>query len=55
MIMTFGKHNGEEIGFVPNSYLNWLLLQDWFEDQEEFEEVEEEMKMRRHQGIQITD
>ena len=53
MMMSFGKHESEEISSVPNSYLYWLLLQDWFEDKEEFEDVVEEMEMRKHQSIQI--
>ena len=27
---TFGKYNGVLVADVPNSYLNWVLEQDWF-------------------------
>lgn len=26
----FGKYDGVLIADVPNSYLNWILEQDWF-------------------------
>lgn len=29
IVMSFGKHRGEQIEDVPPSYLLWLLEQDW--------------------------
>jgi uncharacterized protein (DUF3820 family) len=28
--LVFGKHIGKSIEDVPNSYLKWLLEQEWF-------------------------
>ena len=36
MVLTFGKHRGEEVEEVPTDYLNWLLEQ--LEDNESFAE-----------------
>ena len=30
--MPFGKHKGERLGDVPDSYLRWFLNQDWCND-----------------------
>lgn len=30
LLFTFGKYNGVLVADVPNSYLNWVLEQDWF-------------------------
>jgi uncharacterized protein (DUF3820 family) len=30
--MPFGKHKGELLADIPNSYLDWLLEQDFFEE-----------------------
>jgi hypothetical protein len=35
MILTFGKHKGQEFKNTPKSYQNWLLVQDWFKMKEE--------------------
>lgn len=29
--IPFGKHKGELLADIPNSYLNWLLDQEFFE------------------------
>jgi len=39
-VLSFGKYNGRSIAEVPNSYLNWLSEQDWFE--------------KRHPNLQIA-
>lgn len=31
-IMPFGVYKGKDIEDVPNSYFEWLLGQDWFND-----------------------
>lgn len=28
-IMPFGKHRGEKLGDIPDSYFIWLLNEDW--------------------------
>ena len=30
--MPFGKHKGERLGDVPDSYFNWFLSQDWCDE-----------------------
>lgn len=30
--MTFGKHQGERLGDIPDGYFRWLSEQDWLED-----------------------
>ena len=32
-VLPFGKYKGWDIGRVPISYINWLSMQDWFEDE----------------------
>lgn len=31
-IMYFGKHKGEKLGEIPDSYFRWLLNQEWFSE-----------------------
>ncbi len=30
--MPWGKYEGERLGDVPDSYLTWLIQQDWIGD-----------------------
>jgi len=30
--MPFGKHKGQRIGDVPDSYWRWFLQQDWCDE-----------------------
>jgi len=30
MILTFGKHKGQDFNNTPKSYQAWLMSQDWF-------------------------
>ena len=30
--MPFGKHGGERLGDVPDSYWRWFLSQDWCDE-----------------------
>lgn len=32
MPMPFGKHKGELIAVLPNTYIDWLLDQEFFEE-----------------------
>jgi len=54
-IMSFGRYRGSYIGEVPNSYLSWLLRQDWFEDKDEFEDVESELRWRNDNNVYVED
>lgn len=45
MIMPFGKHKGEDISEIEDSYLQWLI--DNCEDDEIQQEAEEELNIRR--------
>lgn len=55
VVMYFGKYKGWVLGATPNSYLNYLLGQDWFEESypDLLEPVEDEMRWRREQGVHI--
>ena len=59
-IITFGKYAGQAIASVPDSYLNWLLEQSWFEKKygEEgglLEAIEEELRWRESTGEHLRD
>jgi len=30
MLLSFGKHKGQELSSTPKSYQDWLSKQDWF-------------------------
>ncbi len=54
-LMPFGKFKGKTVDELPNSYLNWLLEQDWFEKNFEdlYEVVEAEAAWREEVGVHI--
>ena len=54
-ILPFGKFREQAIGSVPNSYLSWLLKQDWFEWYDEFDAVQDEMAWRKDNSVYIED
>jgi hypothetical protein len=56
-IWPFGKHKDKEIDLLSNSYLRWILTQEWFlNDYSNFSNVVlEELKWRKHQGVVIGD
>jgi len=54
-VLEFGKFQGQALATVPNSYLGWLLKQDWFEDREEFEAVQDEMYWRKDNGVHVNE
>ena len=31
-VMPFGKHKGQKLGTVPDSYFLWFLSQDWCDE-----------------------
>jgi hypothetical protein len=49
------EHRGKAIGGLSNSYLSWLLRQDWFERESEFEDVQDEMDWRRENRVYVDD
>jgi len=55
IVMSFGKHRDNKIGSIPNSYLSYLLREDWFEEKDEFEAVQDEMNWRKEQGVYIDE
>ena len=50
--IPFGKHVGDQIGDLPESYMRWCLDQDWFEKQypELVEAMENELRFRDKWG-----
>jgi len=56
-IVYFGKYRDWRLGAVPNWYLNWCLLEDWFEEKypDLFEPFQDEMNWRKEQGVYIDD
>ncbi|MBW8001695.1 MAG: hypothetical protein FVQ80_06695 [Planctomycetes bacterium] len=60
-ILSFGKYglgkSGERcLAAVPNTYLNWLLDQDFFVDSHrDFEAVNDECEWRKSQSVYVED
>jgi uncharacterized protein (DUF3820 family) len=56
-IWPFGKFKDKEIDLLENSYLRWILTQEWFlRDYPNFSNVVlEELKWRKEQGVVIED
>lgn len=55
MKIPFGKHRGELLADIPNSYLEWLLEQEFFEEKfpEHYTMSKKEMEYRRKFNIYI--
>ena len=53
--LKFGKFRGHALAVVPNSYLRYLLTQDWFEDHDQFEAVQDEMAWRRDNNVHVEE
>lgn len=55
MKIPFGKHKGEIVADIPNSYLEWLLDQDFFEEKfsQHYEMAKQEMDYRNKFDIYI--
>ena len=53
MEMPFGKYKGDDLGNIPNSYLEWLLDKDINEDISY--EIEKELNDREIHKIYIKD
>lgn len=54
IVLLFGKHSGEKLCAVPDSYLRWM--EGTFEsDPELLEEVQEELRYRDRAGVRIDD
>ena len=55
MIIPFGKYADWELEIVPNSYLDWLLGQDWFIDKYHHlvDEIEDELETRKRSHVWI--
>lgn len=56
-LIPFGKFSGKDIDEIPNTYLRWLVEQDWFEKQysDLLTEVESELEYRNRWDIVIAD
>ena len=52
-VLHFGRYKDWEIEDIPNSYLEWLLEQDWFENRSEFDAIQDEMRYREEVGIDV--
>lgn len=52
-IFNYGKHDGEEITEVPNTYLEWTV--ENIEKKYIVEACEAELKRRQRKGIYIED
>lgn len=55
MKIPFGKHRGELLADIPNSYLEWLLEQDFFEEKfrEHWLMSKKEVEYRRKFNIYV--
>lgn len=53
--LPFGKHKGEDIEDIPDSYLSWLLDSEWFEKRYPYriKAVEQELAYREQTGRHI--
>ncbi len=59
-ILSFGKYglgspDERVLAAVPNSYIAWLLEQDWFENKADFDEVYDEGEWRKSQNVYVED
>ncbi len=56
IVMPFGKYKDYDIETVPNSYLEWLLEQEWVEEKYShlIDVIEEELETRKRSYIYIT-
>lgn len=54
--INFGKYKGFDLEDVPDSYLKWVLQQEWF-DGEDWErlrgKVEDELEYREEYGVNV--
>lgn len=57
MPFTFGKYNGILICDIPNSYLNWIVGEQFFKNKykELYEQVLIELKYRKQFDIDIKE
>ena len=55
--LPFGKFKGQDIEDVPNSYLNWLLEQEWFENKYKkgYANTKKELEYRETYDINIEE
>jgi len=55
-LLPFGKFKGKAIDEVPDSYLTWLLEQDWFEEKFEdlFDDVQAEINWRKEVNYHVN-
>ncbi len=53
--MPFGKHKGELLADIPNSYLDWLLEQNFFEEKfrEHWKMAKKEIEYRKKFNVCI--
>ncbi len=59
MRMLFGKYKGKDIVEVPDSYLDWLIGENWFiknkRNKNLLKEIEEELSIRKRSHIEIKE
>lgn len=55
--MPFGKYKDKDIEDIPNSYLNWVVGEDWFKVQhkELCANIRKELKYRKDFDIVIKE
>jgi len=57
--MPFGKYKDKSISEIPNSYLDWIIGEDWFINNSRnlklIEEIEEELLIRKRSHIEIKE
>jgi uncharacterized protein (DUF3820 family) len=55
--LTFGKFKGQDIEDVPNSYLEWIIGEDWFKEKHPAlgANIKKELEYRERFDLQIGD
>lgn len=59
MQLSFGKHKGRDVADIPDTYLDWLLGQQWFYGQARNEpliqEIVKELALRKRSHCPVRD
>jgi hypothetical protein len=58
-IFPFGKHKGRKLADIPDTYLDWVVGQDWFVSQprnrEWIEAIGKELALRKRSHAPVRD